>query len=271
MRWGASIGPGTIGNGRNCSRRRCGRPSGRSRPGRAAQSGGADRPLSAPPTLAGPPAETHLGGGRRKRDAAVAGRQQGTGRPVRGGPAVNAIAPHDRARAARLVEAGTARYLAARRAGVDRFVDRHFAWRGALRLHRAALGWDVLRAPANIALGLPQFGLHVASLAAGRLGSARAARALDRRAAAHGGRPRGGVADLDRIARTAVCAGRPAQRARRAGRGDSGRGGGGAGRGRGAGGDRAAGGDRRSGRGWRRRSRPMPGRARRPPRSRRRW
>ncbi len=94
---------------------------------------------------------------------------------------MNAIAPHDRARAARLVEAGTARYFAERRAGVGRFVDRHFAWRGALRLHQAALGWDVLRAPANIALGLPNFALHVASLAAGRLGAGRAARALDRR------------------------------------------------------------------------------------------
>ncbi|MGZ9810311.1 DUF6635 family protein [Pseudoroseicyclus sp. H15] len=38
------------------------------------------------------------------------------------------------------------------RAGVDDFVARHFSFRGSLRLHRAALGWDLLRAPANVVL-----------------------------------------------------------------------------------------------------------------------
>ena len=41
---------------------------------------------------------------------------------------------------------------AARRAQVDAFVRRHFRWPGALRLHAAALGADLLRAPANVAL-----------------------------------------------------------------------------------------------------------------------
>ncbi|HEX4261039.1 MAG TPA: DUF6635 family protein [Acetobacteraceae bacterium] len=94
---------------------------------------------------------------------------------------MNALAPQDRGRAVRIVAAGTTRYFAARRAAVGPFVDRHFAWPGTLRLHRAALGWDVLRAPANIALGLPQMALHLASVAAGRAGAPRAARALDRR------------------------------------------------------------------------------------------
>lgn len=40
--------------------------------------------------------------------------------------------------------------LARRR--VDCFVEDTFSWRGALRLHRHALGWDLLRAPVNVAL-----------------------------------------------------------------------------------------------------------------------
>ncbi|WP_373354033.1 DUF6635 family protein [Pseudoroseicyclus sp. CXY001] len=42
--------------------------------------------------------------------------------------------------------------FAAARARVDAFCDRHFTFRGSLRLHRAALGWDLLRAPANVVL-----------------------------------------------------------------------------------------------------------------------
>jgi hypothetical protein len=37
----------------------------------------------------------------------------------------------------------------ARLAKVDAFVQRHFTWPGTLRLHRAALGADILRAPVN--------------------------------------------------------------------------------------------------------------------------
>ncbi|MCU9848608.1 hypothetical protein OEZ60_11355 [Defluviimonas sp. WL0024] len=40
----------------------------------------------------------------------------------------------------------------ARRRQVDAFVQRHFTWRGTLRLHRAALGADILRAPVNVLL-----------------------------------------------------------------------------------------------------------------------
>lgn len=51
-----------------------------------------------------------------------------------------------------LVDRAIDRYLAGCHARVDAFVDRHFTPRGALRLHRHALGWDLLRAPANAAL-----------------------------------------------------------------------------------------------------------------------
>ncbi|QYK42163.1 MAG: hypothetical protein KF887_03270 [Paracoccaceae bacterium] len=39
-----------------------------------------------------------------------------------------------------------------RRDRVDPFVSRHFTWPGTLRLHGAALGVDILRAPINVAL-----------------------------------------------------------------------------------------------------------------------
>ncbi|MGR3481399.1 DUF6635 family protein [Salipiger marinus] len=44
------------------------------------------------------------------------------------------------------------RLVAARQAVVRDFVRRHFGLRGTLRLHRAALGADLLRAPANVVL-----------------------------------------------------------------------------------------------------------------------
>ncbi|TFL17843.1 DUF6635 family protein [Jannaschia formosa] len=43
-------------------------------------------------------------------------------------------------------------YFDSRRAMIDAFVARHFTWPGTLRLHGAALGWDILRAPLNVVL-----------------------------------------------------------------------------------------------------------------------
>jgi hypothetical protein len=45
------------------------------------------------------------------------------------------------------------RYAAARRDQVPDFVRRTYGWRGAARLHRNALGWDLVRAPVNLVLG----------------------------------------------------------------------------------------------------------------------
>jgi hypothetical protein len=45
------------------------------------------------------------------------------------------------------------RYAAQRRDEVPEFVRRTYGWRGAARLHRSALGWDLVRAPANLLLG----------------------------------------------------------------------------------------------------------------------
>jgi hypothetical protein len=69
-----------------------------------------------------------------------------------------------------IVEDGLRRYFADRRARVDGFVDRHFSASGSLRLHRAALGWDVLRAPANILLAGPNVALQAGQAIARRAG-----------------------------------------------------------------------------------------------------
>jgi hypothetical protein len=76
------------------------------------------------------------------------------------------------------VEDGIARYFADRQARVRPFVDRHFSLAGSLALHRAALGGDVLRAPANLVLAGPHAALQAAGLLAGKLRAGRLARAM---------------------------------------------------------------------------------------------
>ncbi len=76
------------------------------------------------------------------------------------------------------VEDGIGRYFADRQARVRPFVDRHFSLAGSLKLHRSALGADVLRAPANLVLAGPHAALQAAGLLAGRLGAGRLAGAL---------------------------------------------------------------------------------------------
>src|SRR5205807_9576552 len=41
-------------------------------------------------------------------------------------------------------------YFRERRARIAPFVERHFSVAGAAALHRKAVGWDLLRAPANL-------------------------------------------------------------------------------------------------------------------------
>jgi hypothetical protein len=79
------------------------------------------------------------------------------------------------------VRDGILRYAAARHARVDAFVDLHFSLRGAMRLHRAALGWDIARAPLNLVMAGPQVGLQVAAIGARRLGASALSDRLRRR------------------------------------------------------------------------------------------
>jgi hypothetical protein len=84
----------------------------------------------------------------------------------------------DRRLAAAIVEDGVRRYFGERRKRVRPFVDRNFSLAGSIRLHRAALGWDIARAPLNLAMAGPQVGLLVASQAARKLGARRMAAQL---------------------------------------------------------------------------------------------
>lgn len=72
-------------------------------------------------------------------------------------------------------------YFDGLRSAVDPFVKRHFSWAGTLRLHRDALGWDVLRAPVNVVLS-PVFILtRIAAYLCTRVGWRRAGAWLARR------------------------------------------------------------------------------------------
>ncbi len=73
-----------------------------------------------------------------------------------------------------VVRAAVRRYVASRRARIPGFVDRHFGLKGSLRLNRRAFGWDVARAPANLALAAPFLASRLAAVGAraGRFGRA---------------------------------------------------------------------------------------------------
>lgn len=71
------------------------------------------------------------------------------------------------------------RLFATARSGVDEFVARTFSWSGTLRLHRAALGWDLLRAPANAALAPVHLAIRLLSLMLTLVRARRAAGWLD--------------------------------------------------------------------------------------------
>lgn len=66
------------------------------------------------------------------------------------------------------------------RARVDGFIDENFSLAGSARLHRHAVGLDLLRAPANVALAVPQLALRLSAGAARAMGRPRTAAALDR-------------------------------------------------------------------------------------------
>jgi hypothetical protein len=87
-------------------------------------------------------------------------------------------AESDAVSARQIVDDCVRRYFAERRQRVGPFVDRNFSLRGSLSLHRAAVGWDIARAPLNLAMAAPQVGLLVASHAARKLGARRLASEL---------------------------------------------------------------------------------------------
>lgn len=74
-----------------------------------------------------------------------------------------------------IVDGAIGRYFEARRGRIDGFVKTHYSLIGSARLHRHALGWDVLRAPANVTVIGPTVALKLAALGARRLRAPRAA------------------------------------------------------------------------------------------------
>lgn len=50
----------------------------------------------------------------------------------------------------RAITRGTARYIVSRRVKVDAFVKKNYSFRGALKVHSHAFGWDLIRVPVNV-------------------------------------------------------------------------------------------------------------------------
>jgi len=88
--------------------------------------------------------------------------------------------PLDRQRLRGIVDDAIRRYVAERRARVDPFVDANFRFGPALRLHRKAAGWDMVRAPANLALAGPHLALKAAAAGSRAAGWRDVADRLDR-------------------------------------------------------------------------------------------
>ena len=72
-------------------------------------------------------------------------------------------------------------YFEGCRARIDSFVERNFTVAGAARLHTRAVGWDLLKAPANVVLSVPQIGLKLGAAAARKVGAPKTAEALGNR------------------------------------------------------------------------------------------
>ncbi len=87
--------------------------------------------------------------------------------------------PVDTALVRLVVENGFRQYFSDRRGRVRFFVDHNFNARGTGRLHRAALGADIMRAPANLLLAGPHAALKGAAAAARALGAPRLGQRLD--------------------------------------------------------------------------------------------
>ncbi len=91
------------------------------------------------------------------------------------------IEPIDDTEVGAIIEGAIERYIASRHERVAGFVDRHFSLIGSLRLHRQALGLDLVRAPANVVLMLPYLGMQLGGPALRRLGATQAAHRLSSR------------------------------------------------------------------------------------------
>lgn len=69
------------------------------------------------------------------------------------------------------VSHGIERYIESRKAKVPEFVDKYFSVKGALKLHRKALGKDLYRAPLNIVWAIPSLGAQALATLGRKLGA----------------------------------------------------------------------------------------------------
>ncbi len=83
--------------------------------------------------------------------------------------------------AAAIVDAAIERYIKSRHDRVAAFVNETYSLAGSLKLHRQAVGWDILRAPANVALAVPYLATRLATAGLKGCGVARPARWLEAR------------------------------------------------------------------------------------------
>jgi len=88
------------------------------------------------------------------------------------------LEPLEDSEARAIVAHAIGRYIGERHARVEAFVDRHFSLIGSLRLHRRALGLDLVRAPVNVLLMVPYLTMQLGGLGLRRLGARGAARRL---------------------------------------------------------------------------------------------
>ncbi len=87
----------------------------------------------------------------------------------------------DERAAALVVEDAARRWAESARGRVAPFVDTHFTLLGSARLHKAALGLDILRAPVNVILSTATAGARASGAAARLVGARRAGAWLSRR------------------------------------------------------------------------------------------
>lgn len=116
-----------------------------------------DADASLDPPSASPPASASASGAGST--APVPARPQG--------PEALVLGPEE---AQQIVEAAMTRYLAGCRERIPDFVDRTFSFKGSLALHRCVLGWDILRAPANVLMAIPNLALRAAGSGLDRWG-----------------------------------------------------------------------------------------------------
>ncbi|MDP6474646.1 MAG: hypothetical protein QF666_18165 [Alphaproteobacteria bacterium] len=70
-------------------------------------------------------------------------------------PAEAAVAAVDAALARQIVSAAVARYCKTRHGRIENFAKDNFSFLGSFRLHRHAVGLDMIRAPVNLAMSAP--------------------------------------------------------------------------------------------------------------------